>query len=202
MQTTLNRLEKLRKELRKENQRLDADIAATDECQAKEKSKLDQSFAKIHMLLEARKEQLLEDLTTNLAQEKARLQQMQQGFSNDLESVCSCEELLKGLESNPVGDEVVYDMLQAIGDQVKCHLQCLSSFCDYSVLLLMIDINLFKVRKRERDKLRCCASVLCVRSFSSNQPILIIKMFFFILYNSYIYAYVNEAFWNTLIIYM
>ena len=132
MQTTLTRLEKLQADLGKENQRLDADIAAIDQWQEEEVRKLDQSFAKIYMLLEARKAQLLEDLTTNLAQEKARLQQMRQGFSNDLESVGSCEELLKGLEEKPVGDDVVYDMLQAIGDQVKsrdvCHSFCSSSF--------------------------------------------------------------------------
>ncbi|GFS25360.1 tripartite motif-containing protein 56 [Elysia marginata] len=119
VQTTLDRLEKLQEELRKENLRVDEDIAAIEQCQAQEKSKLDQSFARIYMLLEARKAQLLEDLTSNLAQEKARMQQMQQGFSNDLKSVGSCEELLKGLESKPVGDDVVYDMLQAIGDQIK-----------------------------------------------------------------------------------
>ncbi|RUS88177.1 hypothetical protein EGW08_004074 [Elysia chlorotica] len=119
VQTTLHRLEKLQKELQKENEHLDMNIEAIAQCQAQEKTKIDQSFAKIYMLLEARKAQLFEDLTTNLAQEKARLQQRKQGFSNDLESVISCEDLLKGLESNPVGDEVVYDMLQAIGEQVN-----------------------------------------------------------------------------------
>lgn len=119
VETTLTKLEKLQKELQKTNQHLDEDISAIAQYQAQEMKKLDQSFSKIYMLLEARKAQLAEDLMTNLAQEKIRLQQMQQGFSNDEKSVCSCEELLKGLESKPVGDDVVYDMLQAIRDQVK-----------------------------------------------------------------------------------
>ncbi|GFO35427.1 tripartite motif-containing protein 2-like [Plakobranchus ocellatus] len=119
VETTLARLEKLQTELMKENQRMDAHILAIDTCEAEEKRRLEQSFAKIYMLLEARKSQLLEELSTNLAQEKGRLQQMGQGFSNDMESVVSCMDLLNGLESNPVGDDVVYDMLLAIGDQVK-----------------------------------------------------------------------------------
>ncbi|XP_005107509.1 tripartite motif-containing protein 2 [Aplysia californica] len=113
------RLTMLQTVLQKDNKDMDHTVNSLRHRLQDQKLRLEKSFEKVYILIEGRKAQLLEELDNTFVEEQDRIAQSQQSFTNDLESVNSCMELLKSLDDRPVSDEVLVDMLDAIMAQLK-----------------------------------------------------------------------------------